>query len=62
MVIKEHSRRKSGMGFLTSEIKLAFIEFIQAFIILPTLYFLDPKCHIWIEIQVSSHAIGGILS
>ena len=49
-------------SFLTSKAKLAFTQLWQVFTKAPILCHFDLKCHIRIETNVSSYAIGGILS
>ena len=48
--------------FLTFEAKDAFNRLRQAFTKAPILQYFDPKCHIWIEFNASSYAIGRVLS
>ena len=48
--------------FLTSEAKKAFNRLKQAFTEGPILRHFDPKCHIWIETDVSGYSIGEVLS
>ena len=47
--------------FLTSKAKEVFNHLRQAFTEAPTLQYFNPKCHIWIEINMSSYAIRGVL-
>lgn len=61
-VIVENGSEKSGTTFLTLEAKLAFSKLRQVFSLTPILYDLDPECHICIETNVSSYAIGKILT
>ena len=53
---------KAETGFLTPKARLVFNQLRQAFIEAPILHHFDPKSHIWIETDVSSYAIGGVLS
>ena len=48
--------------FLTPGAKLAFTKLGQAFLKALILYHFDPERHIWIEMNVSGYAIGGVLS
>ena len=48
--------------FLIPRAKLAFIKLRQVFFKAPILYHLDLERHIWIETDVSSYTIGGVLS
>lgn len=48
--------------FLTLNAKAAFIQLRQAFTKTPTLCHFKSNCYICIKIDISSHAIGGILS
>ena len=49
-------------SFLSSEAKLAFFRFRQAFTKAPIPYHFDPERYISIETYASGYAIGGILS
>lgn len=49
-------------NFLTSDIKLAFLQFRQAFTKVLILHYCDLERYIWIETNTSSYTIGGILS
>ena len=53
---------EAGMGFLTPEARLAFIQLKQAFVKAPILHHFDPESHIRIETDASGYAIGGVLS
>ena len=48
--------------FLTLDAKEAFNYLRQTFIKALILWHFDPECHIWIETNPSSYAIGGVLS
>ena len=48
--------------FLTPDARKAFNHLKQAFIKTPILQHFDPKCHIRIESNALSYAIGGMLS
>ena len=56
------SKNLSKSDFLTPGAKLAFTKLRQAFVKALILHHFDPKRHIWIEMDVFSYAIGGILS
>ena len=49
-------------NFLTLGAKLAFTKLRQAFFKAPNLYYFNLECHFRIEMDVSSYAIGGVLS
>ena len=51
-----------AMGYLTPDAKRAFTQLRQAFTKAPILRHFDPECHIRIETNASSYAIGGVLS
>ena len=53
---------KRATGYLTPDAKQAFTQLRQAFTKAPILWHFDPECHIQIETNVSSYAIGGVLS
>ena len=58
-------RRLGATGeptFLTPDAKKAFTQLRQAFIKAPILRHFDLECHIRIETDASSYAIGGVLS
>ena len=63
----ENSTRVPNIGateeptFLTSDTRKAFNFLRQAFIKALILQYFDPECHIWIETDVSSYVIGGVL-
>ena len=48
--------------FLTPGNKLVFIKLRQAFLKAPIFYHFDPERHIWIQMDTSGYAIGGVLS
>lgn len=50
------------MGFLTAETRLTFTKLRQAFIKTSFFLYFDPEYHIWIIMNVSGYAIGGVLS
>ncbi len=52
----------SGIEFLTSGAKEAFIYLQKAFTKIPIFRHFDSKCHIWIETDASGYAISGVLS
>ncbi len=52
----------SGIDFLTSEAKKAFIHLQKAFTKALILKHFDPECHIQIETDALGYAIGGIFS
>ena len=56
------SKKTVGSDFLTPRVKLAFTELRQAFVKSLILHHFDPERHIRIETDVSSYAIGGVLS
>ena len=49
-------------SYLTPEARLAFTQLKKVFSKAPILQQFDPKCHIWIETDTSSYAIGRVLS
>ena len=51
-----------AIDYLTSSTKQAFTQLRQTFTKAPILRHFDPKCHIRIETDASSYAIGGVLS
>ena len=53
---------KVEMGFLTPKARLAFTQSRQAFVKAPIFHYFDSESHIRIETDVSSYAIGGVLS
>ena len=59
-LISKNSNR--GTGYLNLGAKQAFIQLRQAFTKAPILWHFDSECHIWIEIDMSSYATGGVLS
>ena len=54
--------KKAGLSFLTPGAREAFNHLRLAFTEAPILRHFDPECHIWIETDVSSYAISGVLS
>ena len=54
--------KKTESGFLTYGARMAFIKLRQVFINAPILQHFNPEGHIWIEIDVSGYAIGGVLN
>ena len=55
-------RRAEKPSFLTPDARRAFTQLRQVFTKASILQHFDPKCHIRIETDVSSYAIGGVLS
>ena len=55
-------RAADNSSFLTTEIKLAFLQLRQAFTEASILHHFDPERYIQIETNTSDYAIGGILS
>ena len=53
---------EAGPSFLIPDAKINFNCLCLAFIKVPILWHFDMKYHIWIKIDASSYAIGGILS
>ena len=51
-----------GPSFVTPKASLAFNRLWLAFTEAPILWHFDPKCHIWIETNISGYVIGGVLS
>ena len=49
-------------GYLIPKARLAFTQLRKAFIKALILQHFDPKCHIWIETDVSGYAIDGVLN
>ena len=57
------SKNSNGAtGYLTPDAKRAFTQLRQAFTEAPILRHFDPECHIRIETNASSYAIGRVLS
>ena len=56
------SDREAGIDLITPKVRLAFTQLRQAFVDAPILHHLNLECYIWIEIDVSSYAISGILN
>ncbi len=56
------ARVDSGTDFLTPKAKKAFIHLQKAFTEALIFRHFDPKHHIWIETDVSGHAIGEVFS
>ena len=54
--------KKAETGFLTLEARLPFTQLRQAFIEALIFDHFDAKRRIWIETDISSYAIGGVLS
>ena len=54
--------KNSGPSFLTPKAKSAFNYLRLAFTKTPIFRHFDPKCHIWIKINLLGYAIGGVLS
>ena len=54
--------KKTKSGFLTSGARKAFSKLRQAFIKAPILHHFDQEYHIRVETDVSSYAIGEVLS
>ena len=54
--------KKIELGFLTSGARMAFTKLKQVFIKAPILHYFDLEHYIWVEIDASGYAIGGILS
>ncbi len=52
----------SGTDFLILTAKETFIDLQKTFTKALILRHFNPKCHIWIEINTSEYAIGGVLS
>lgn len=59
-IVSKASMRASEFEteFLISGVRVNIGKLRQAFIIAPTLYYYDLKCHIWIKTDVSSYTIG----
>ena len=56
------SKKTVGSDFLTPGAKLAFFKLRQVFVKALILYHFDLERHIWIKMDASSYAIGGVLS
>ena len=57
------SKNSNGaIGYLTPNARQAFTQLRQTFTEAPILRHFDPECHIRIEIDALSYAIGGVLS
>ena len=56
------SKKTVGSDFFTPKAKPAFTKLRQAFVKAPILYHFDLERHIRIETNVSSYAIGGVVS
>ena len=54
--------KEAGPSFLIFEARAAFNRLWLAFTKASILQHFDPECHIWIETNALSYAIGGILS
>ena len=54
--------KKVGLSFPTPEARSTFNRLRLAFTKAPILRYFDPECHIRIETDASSYAIGGVLS
>ena len=54
--------KKTKLCFFIFKTRLAFTKLKQAFVKVPIFYHFDPKCHIWIEMDVLSYVICGIFS
>ena len=59
---KSKSLSKFTLDFLTPRAKLTFTKLRQAFLKALIFYHFNPECYIWIEIDASGYAIGGVLS
>ena len=58
-----YSKNLNGVtAYLTPNAKRAFTQLRQTFTKAPILQHFDPKCHIRIETDASSYAIGDVLS
>lgn len=55
-------RKNGGTSYLTPKAKIAFAKWKKAFIKALILYHFQPNWYIWIEIDVSGYAIGGVIS
>ena len=51
-----------AIGYLSPDARRAFTQLRQTFTKAPILWHFDSECHIQIEIDMSSYAIGGVLS
>ena len=54
--------KEAKTGFLTPKARLTFIQLRQMFVETPIFHHFNPECHIWIETNISSYAIGSVLS
>ena len=54
--------KKTELGFLISETKMAFTKLRQAFDKAPIFHHFDPKRHIQFETNISGYVIGGVFS
>ena len=54
--------KENRPSFLTPDARMTFNYLRLAFIKALIFRHFDPKCHIWIETNASSYAIGGVLS
>lgn len=60
--IPNNNRATNEPKFLNSKVRETFDHLKQAFIKASILHHFDLKRHIWIKINASGYAIGGILS
>ena len=56
------SKKMIRSDVFTPGARLAFTELRQAFVKVPILLLFDPERYIWVETDISSYAIGGVLN
>ena len=61
-VQKLSKSKKTELGFLPSGARKAFTKLKQAFIKALILHYFDLERHIWVEMDASGYAIGGVFS
>ena len=62
-VKRSPSKNSNGAtGYLILKTRLAFNKLRKTFTKAPILQHFDSECHIWMETDVLSYAIGGVLS
>ena len=60
--LRNFGNTEFGPSFLTPKARSAFNRLWLAFTKAPIFWHFDPECHIWIETDALSYAIGGVLS
>ena len=65
MVKRSPAHTKATIGaidYLTPNAKVSFTQLKKTFLEILIFCHFDPKCHIWIKINMSDYVIGGVLS